>query len=49
SRSDDVRWPAIGHVVTVGANQAFAPAWDAVLSLGGAGRGTLVPGRPATR
>jgi hypothetical protein len=49
SRSDDVRWPAIGHVVTVGANQAFAPAWDAVLSLGGAGRGTLVPRRPATR
>jgi uncharacterized protein (DUF58 family) len=34
ARPDTMRWPAIGHVVTVGPAQPFAAAWDATLSLG---------------
>ena len=33
ARPDTVRWPAIGHVVSVGPNQPFASAWDATLSV----------------
>ena len=34
------RWPSVGHVVQVGARQAFAPAWDRAMAvaLHGAGR-----------
>ncbi|MEA2842453.1 MAG: hypothetical protein QOJ69_124, partial [Actinomycetota bacterium] len=34
------RWPAVGHLVRVGATQPFAPAWDRAMSvtLHGAGR-----------
>lgn len=30
---DGARWPAVGHVVVVGATRPFAPAWDAALSV----------------
>ncbi|HVF13073.1 MAG TPA: hypothetical protein VM942_00670, partial [Acidimicrobiales bacterium] len=33
-RQEAVRWPAIGHVVAVAANQSFAAAWDSTLTLG---------------
>ena len=32
-REERLRWPAIGHVVAVGAAQPFAAAWDATLSM----------------
>ncbi len=34
SRPEAGRWPAIGHVVSVGPDRQFASAWDATLSLG---------------
>ena len=43
ARPEGARWPAVGHVVAVAANQAFASVWDATLSVGGPGL------RPAAR
>ncbi len=37
ARPDGLRWPAIGHVVSVGPGQPFAAAWDATLSMAGPG------------
>jgi uncharacterized protein (DUF58 family) len=37
ARSETARWPAVGHVVVVPADRAFAAAWDATLSVGGPG------------
>ena len=35
--ADGARWPAVGHVVSVAANQSFADVWDTTLSAGGRG------------
>jgi len=46
---DAARWPAVGHVVTVGSDLAFAAAWDATLSLGASSLRKVAVTRTALR
>jgi len=46
---DGPRWPSVGHVVVVGATEAFAPVWDATLSTGGSNLRRAVAARAVPR